>query len=395
MWLAGCTNPTPTAPQETVTGIAYAGPAVLTLRKEIGAKSAPAGSVKHGEKLEVLDSRRRFVKVRSAAGLEGWTDLSLLLSEEQMGDLRALAQRAAKLPSQGSATVYEPLNIHAEPYRTSPSFSQITEGMTVEVLEHRVSPHSPPAEAAPKPAVVRHTGAKPAASKKSKTNALPLPVPPSPPANWVQISRPRASDLPGEAHSAAPGAPPSEDDWALVRTQDGAAGWVLERPLAMRIPDEVAQYAEGHRITAYLELGEVKDKEKQETQHDWLWTTASTGLLPYEFDSFRVFVWSTSRHRYETAYIERNVKGYYPIEAQPTPGQEEKNFSLVIEDKDGQRYKRTYGFSGYRVRLLAKEPYQPAAASSARAPVPSGPSNTPAPGWREKIRVWRRKLLGG
>ena len=38
--------------------------------------------------------------------------------------------------------------------------------------------------------------------------------------------------------------------------------------LTMSIPDEVAQYAEGHRITAYLPLGEVKEKGKDtvETQ---------------------------------------------------------------------------------------------------------------------------------
>ena len=43
------------------------------------------------------------------------------------------------------------------------------------------------------------------------------------------------------------------DDWNLVRTLDGKVGWVLTRPLSMAIPDEVAQYAEGHRITGRVE----------------------------------------------------------------------------------------------------------------------------------------------
>ena len=102
------------------------------------------------------------------------------------------------------------------------------------------------------------------------------------------------------------------DDWNLVRTQDGKVGWVLTRPLNMAIPDEVAQYAEGHRITSYFALGQVRDRRRGEKQ--WLWTTIAKGGEPYEFDSFRVFVWSLKHHRYETAYIERNIVGHYPVQ---------------------------------------------------------------------------------
>jgi hypothetical protein len=65
--------------------VAYAGPATLSLRKDLGAKSTIIGSAKHGDRLEVLDTRRRFVKVRTATGIEGWTDLVNLLSEAFTG----------------------------------------------------------------------------------------------------------------------------------------------------------------------------------------------------------------------------------------------------------------------------------------------------------------------
>src|SRR5580658_8068460 len=126
----------------------------------------------------------------------------------------------------------------------------------------------------------------------------------------------------------------------------------------MAVPEEVAQYAEGHRVTSYVQVGESQDKVKGETKPNWLWTTASAGLRPYDFDSFRVFVWSSKRHHYETAYIERNVKGYYPVEIEPLPGQEEKAFSMVLEDKDGQLYKRVFAFNGYHVRMVSKVVYQ-------------------------------------
>ena len=50
-------------------------------------------------------------------------------------------------------------------------------------------------------------------------------------------------------------------------------------------------------------------------KHHWLWTTLKGTGDTYDFDSFRVFIYSLKRHRYETAYIERKVVGHYPVEA--------------------------------------------------------------------------------
>jgi hypothetical protein len=125
----------------------------------------------------------------------------------------------------------------------------------------------------------------------------------------------------------------------------------------------------------------------------------SNGQHSCEFDSFRVFVWSTKRHHYETAYIERNVKGYYPIEVAAIPGQEATGFSLVFEEKDGKPYTHTYAFSGYHVRMVNKTPYQQQAAlpeihnSVALDPLP--PSNAASGGgWRQKLRDWRKRFIG-
>ena len=138
------------------------------------------------------------------------------------------------------------------------------------------------------------------------------------------------------------------DDWYLVRTRDGKAGWALARQISMSIPDEVAQYAEGHVITGYLSLGKVGGTDKD----NWLWTTTSTGSQGLDFYSFRVFTWSMKHSRYETAYIERNVRGRFPIELQTSSG-DDAAFSVVLEDKDGQVYKKTYAFSGFRVKMVS------------------------------------------
>lgn len=329
------------------------------MRSDLGAKSQIVATAKHGDRLEVIETRRRFVKVRAASGVVGWTDTNQLLSERQMADLRVLAASAAKLPSQGSAKVYEVLNIHAEPYRQSPSFFQIAEGGTAEVIGHRVSPRTAPPPP-PKRVTVHHAAPKKGRAKAGSGPAAlrPAPPPPGPPANWLEMSKHHAAPATPASQPGASAAPVPEDDWDLVRMPNGDTGWGLSRMLIMDVPEEVAQYAEGHRVTSYLAVGGVQDKVKGEAKQNWLWTTASPGLRPYDFDSFRVFVWSAKRHHYETAYIERNVKGYYPVESHDLAGQDEKAFSIVLEDKDGMLYKRTFGFNGYHVRMIEKTPYQ-------------------------------------
>ena len=339
-------------------GIAYTGPTAVNIREDLGPRANVVTTLQHGERLEVLETRRRFVRVRTAKGLEGWTDVNYLLSQQQVGDLDKLAEFAAKLPSQGKGTTYDALNVHTAPSRQAPSFTQIPEAGAADVLLHRVSPRNavmPPAAAPVKPKAKSAKPASPKAAKSDKETPPPPPPPaPGPPANWVELSRPRAADLGGEQVEAAPVKPVPVDDWYLVRTHDGKAGWVLARQISMSIPDEVAQYAEGHVITGYLSLGKVGSSQEN-AKDNWLWTTTSAGSQGLDFDSFRVFVWSVKRSRYETAYIERNVKGHYPIAAQPGSG-EEAAFSVVVEDKDGQVYKKTYAFSGYRVKLVSKEP---------------------------------------
>jgi hypothetical protein len=145
------------------------------------------------------------------------------------------------------------------------------------------------------------------------------------------------------------------DDWSLVRTSDGKVGWVLTRPLSMAIPDDVAQYAEGHRITSYFPLGQVNDNGT--VKNNWLWTTIVKGGQPYEFDSFRVFVWSLRHHRYETAYIERNVVGHYPVQVINTGAT--PSFSVIVEGQDDRLYRKTYAFDSYRIHLASREPYDP------------------------------------
>ncbi len=371
----------------------------MNLRQDLAAKSPGVTEVKHGDRLDIVEVRRRLARVRTVDGIEGWVDANLLLSSQQMDDLRKLADDARKLPSQGAATVFEALNMHSEPNRSSPSFHQIPEGGSVDVLLHRATPRvaARPKAAALAKAVAVPKATKSKESKKAAAMLLPPPAAPAPPADWENMSRPRASDLPDYQAPEAP-PPPPLDDWDLVRAKDGTAGWVLARMLYMSVPDDVAQYAEGNRITSYMAIGDVQDGDQ--VKHNWLWTTAASSLKTAEFDSFRVFVWSKSRHRYETAFVERNVTGFFPVVLEDVPpdkkasGPPEKGFSLLVQDKDGALYKRTYGFSGYHVRLVSKTPVVREQVASGAATIAVADAKSAQPQqtdgwWRRFMRRWR------
>jgi len=211
-----------------------------------------------------------------------------------------------------------------------------------------------------------------------------MPAAPRLPSNWQSLSKtrqPSDSDtvVKPQAQQVAPAAPIPQDDWYLVRANDGKVGWVLSRMLNLAIPDEVAQYAEGHRITSYFAMGNVQDEGQ--LKHNWLWTTIRKGGEPYEFDNFRFFIWSLRHHRYETVYIERAVTGHYPVEVS-TSGTNPA-FSLILEDDNGILWRKKYVFNGYRVNNVDTARYTPPGKEP--APSISVTENKPPP---ERRQSW-------
>jgi hypothetical protein len=304
--------------------LAYVGPFELEVWADLEPGPEVIATLRYADPVHIVGRRRRFAQIVTGSGIHGWTDGWMLLTPAELDRMTRLAERAAALPSQGATTVYEPWNVHTAARRNSPSFFQLTPGVMADVVSRRVEPresYEPPA--APDLMFLK-------------------------PSYFQPLDPP---DFPGGA-----------DAWALVRLPDGRAGWTISQPLVMAIPDEVAQYSEGHQITSYFSLGEVTDGGVR--KHHWLWTTLSPRLAPYDFDGFRVFVWSTSRHRYETAYRERNLVGYYPVEIFTPAGDVRSDpntpsFSIVVRGEDGSLYRRAYSFSGYRVGLISEGPWQP------------------------------------
>ena len=368
-------------------GDAYVAPASLNLHSSLATKSTTVAVLKHGDHLTVLDVKRRYVKVRTDKGAQGWLDARQLLNKEQMNEFRQNVGRDARLISQGRATTFDVLNVHIDPDRQSPAFAQIPAGGAVEVLAHKAVTKLTKGEPAPPPLFTRPPALAPQRHRRAAPKNLalrpPLPPPPAPPANWQELSaeriggpteadqlkqkaEPQAGKKGGEASAKAE---PLED-WTLIRTKDGTIGWVLSRNLYMSIPDEVAQYAEGQRISSYFDLGTVEDEEKG-TKHDWLWTTSSEPQS-FDFDRFRVFYWNRRRHRYETSYRQKDLTGFFPVEVEPaSPGEIQRHFSVILQDDNGKYWKKKYVFDGTLVHLVSTEPYEP--------PVGNGPTKAEPP----------------
>jgi hypothetical protein len=401
-------------------GEAYVAPASLNLRSDLTAKSTTVAVLKHGDHLKVIDVKRRYVKVQTDKGVEGWLDSRQLLAKEQMDQLKKDTAAELRLRPQGRATTFDILNVHIAPDRRSPALAQIPASGSVEVLAHTAVPRVSAAQPVPTPSFLKPPPPPPRRPKKPKPQKNvplkpPMPPAPKPPPNWQELSSERvngptrADELKTrkeelEARKAAEAAEAAKkpvilEDWTLVRTADKKVGWVLARNLYMSIPDDVAQYAEGQRITSYFDLGAVQDEEKG-VKHNWLWTTASKAEN-YDFDRFRVFIWNRRRHRFETSYRQKDLIGYFPVEVEPAQeGEVQRRFSLILQDENGNFSKKRYLFDGTRVHLVSTEPYLPPQNSGpTKAPmfeVQKLESKRPAPGWLHRQldrlrRMWNKR----
>ena len=138
-------------------------------------------------------------------------------------------------------------------------------------------------------------------------------------------------------------------------------GWVLGRMLDVDVPLDIAQYAEGQRIVAAMVLNQVQDSDKRVPQYLVLLTEPKDGM-PFDYNQFRVFTWNVRRHRYETAYRERNLNGVLPVTVSNESFDKEGMlpvFVIRVKDDDGKITDRKYKLNTpivHRVLAPGEEP---------------------------------------
>jgi hypothetical protein len=300
--------------------IAYVSAPQAILRDHVSAVFSKTGVVKNGDRVQILERERRFARVRTPSGAEGWVEQRSLVPQQVYDGFQRLAQQTQNAPVQATGTTRNDTNIHLDPGRETEHLYQLNQASKVSILKR-------------------------ATAEKTVTGAMAKPT--------------------SKNDSSKPAMPVLED-WWLIRDPDGHIGWVLARMVDLDVPLEIAQYAEGQRLVAFFVLNQVADGDKRVSQFLVVLTEPKDGL-PFDYNQVRVFTWNVKRHRYETAYREHNLNGFLPVTVSQENFDKEGTlpiFVLQVKDDNGNLSQRKYKMNTPIVRRVlasgeAKQPSSP------------------------------------
>jgi SH3-like domain-containing protein len=252
------------------------------LRDRVAAVSNRTAIVGNGDRLQVLEHGRRFVRVQTEKGEQGWIDEKVVATQEIFDQFEALKKAHQAAPAVASGVVRDDVYLHLSPGRDTERFYRLAEGDKLKLLMRATLPK-------PVPPGMRAVPAAAAAGKGVKHGPV----------------------------AALPDAPVMED-WWLVRDSKGDTGWLYSRMMDVDAPDAITRYAEGQRIVGSYVLTTVNDPDApQDDKNVPIYVTVMssyTAGLSYDFDQVRVFTWNVKKHRYETGYRDKNIEGYLPVE---------------------------------------------------------------------------------
>jgi SH3-like domain-containing protein len=291
--------------------IGYVSAPQASLRDQVAAVYNKTGTVTNGEAVQILGRDRRFARVRTSTGAEGWLEQRYLVSKQTYDAFQKLTEQVRNDPVQATGISHNQTNIHLEPDRNGEHLYQVEQGAKLSVLK-RASSEKPLPGAAAKAAT---------AGQKEGQPTIATPV---------------------------------MEDWWLIRDEPGHVGWVLSRMVDVDVPIEIAQYAEGQRTVAAFVLDHVTDDEKKIPQYLVLFTENKDGM-PFDYNQIRVFTWNVRRHRYETAYRERNLNGLLPVTVSQETFEKEGSlpvFVVRVKDDAGNVIERKYKLNTPIVRRV-------------------------------------------
>jgi hypothetical protein len=304
--LAGCGRFSTKPPPEYV----YVSAKGTYMRDRLAAVSNRVAQVSNGQKLLVLGRARRFVKVQTEKGEIGWLDERAVIDQQTFDKFKDLATQHEHDPVIVSAVLRDDSYLHIAPGRQTEHYYLLPENTKFQLLARASVP------------------------KPGPPQAVPVPKPKVKPASDGAVSPAKPSDTP------PPPPPPVLQDWYLVRDSQGRAGWVWAHMLDVDIPNEISGLAEGQRYVGAYVLRTVDDSESsfpngKAPEYLALMNSWKEGL-PWDFDQVRVFTWNTRRHRYETAFRQRNLQGYLPatVGSKVFDKQTEPVFSYRVSTSD-------------------------------------------------------------
>ena len=236
------------------------------------------GVLRRGEKLDVAERTRNWAEIRTAGGLTGWVELRNLLDSETYEAGQRVLAGLSDLPAQAEGHTGGVVNLRLEPSREAPQLSQLDENEKLQVFGRRLV------------------------------------------------------DRPSSAEETAK----TRDVWYLVRVGP-RAGWVLGKFVTLDIPEALSHYAQGTNVVAWVVVKTVEDGGRKVPEY---LVADRMGTQDVDFTHFRVFTWWAKNQEYVTAYVEGDLRGFFPIRVTSEGGV--PHFRLRLEDEDGEKYQKVY-----------------------------------------------------
>ena len=115
-----------------------------SLRDRVATMYNKVGTVHNGDRVEVLEKQRRFLRVRTDSGQEGWIEERSLVTQDVYDAFQKLAQDGNSQPVQAHGTTRAELNMHATPSREGEHLYQLKDGEKVEILKRATAEKNPP-----------------------------------------------------------------------------------------------------------------------------------------------------------------------------------------------------------------------------------------------------------
>lgn len=278
------------------------------LRNRVAPVSTRVAEVFNGQKLEVLEFGRRFLKVKTAKNEVGWIYERAVIDAKTFAAFQELAQQHREDPVVAKGTTRDEIYLHVMPGREAERFYLLPGNAKVDMLERALAPRQP---------VLGHAKVpKPAKTGKKGAQGQPEAVPAEP--------------------------EPVMEDWWLVRDAQGQTGWLLGSHVDADVPFDIGIYSEGQQMVGAYVLDKVNDPASTAPNHDVPEYVAvlepPKAGLAFDFDQVRVFTWSLRHHRYETAFRLRPIEGYLPVRVsrEPVAGGSAPVFSFEIANGDAR-----------------------------------------------------------
>lgn len=252
------------------------------------------GSLKSGDRVEITKRTHNWAQVRTADSLTGWVELKDLLDSETYDRGQKLLHELSALPVQAQGHTAGVVNLRMEPSRDAIQLAQLPENMKVQVYGRRLV-------------------ARPAQEDQAPTSAV-------------------------------------RDAWYMIRAGTGA-GWVLGRFVTLDIPEDLAPYAQGSNMVAWVVVKTVQDNGRSVPEY---LAADRMGTQEADFSHIRVFTWWPKNQKYVTAYVESNLNGYFPIRVTQVGGV--PYFRLRLLDDQGQQIQKVYGLFDTITRAVGTVP---------------------------------------